>query len=531
MFYEESKINNLLNCQQCKKKYDEPRMLPCGYTICNACAHIIDCKFLYNPNKRFKCNLCTKEHLMQSKEFPINLVILKLMDEKPSEIYRSEIVENLKANIEDISIMANQLKHDFKNGSDRIKEHCSELRRKVQLVTEQTMFNIDKFSNEFISFIDKYEKERLISYEARIKLTTNDLNTTITSVNQFVNQHSEYIRKSKINDKEVEQANQTALNHIDKLKKETKDAESFIFHNKLLQFNINLNDYGSDLLGKFNLSLIDNTINFEKLNKFKIKTLSIDFSKFKAKNIEILNNENYLMTYSDHSDSSNIALVNRSKSTLVVDKSLENRLIDSFSRRIWSRKDLIIRKSKSYIAIQSLTNCFLGIYDYKLNLIASKSINHLMIGATESCIYFKNSDDYKNQLSSFNWNLNIEQKVGKFQVTFKEAPFYLSESVKQLSLRQNKYVWLDNRQLNILNESDGKLVSSTEINTPLSFEIDSKDCVIVNTGKSLCYFDINGQFLKEIKLDYVKQVQLCLTLDYETDELNFFDRTNLTVFY
>ncbi len=35
MFYEEAMINNELNCIKCKQRLDEPRMLPCGETICD----------------------------------------------------------------------------------------------------------------------------------------------------------------------------------------------------------------------------------------------------------------------------------------------------------------------------------------------------------------------------------------------------------------------------------------------------------------------------------------------------------------
>ncbi len=37
MFYQEASIVHLLNCQNCKLKYDEPRLMPCGKTVCNRC--------------------------------------------------------------------------------------------------------------------------------------------------------------------------------------------------------------------------------------------------------------------------------------------------------------------------------------------------------------------------------------------------------------------------------------------------------------------------------------------------------------
>ena len=41
MFYEEKQIYDITKCNQCKEILDEPRILPCGFTICSSCVDLI----------------------------------------------------------------------------------------------------------------------------------------------------------------------------------------------------------------------------------------------------------------------------------------------------------------------------------------------------------------------------------------------------------------------------------------------------------------------------------------------------------
>ena len=69
MFYEEQQIDEMLKCGHCKLKFDDPRMLPCGQTICNSCLETILAS-VKKENNCFKCPLCKEIH--KSGEFPVN---------------------------------------------------------------------------------------------------------------------------------------------------------------------------------------------------------------------------------------------------------------------------------------------------------------------------------------------------------------------------------------------------------------------------------------------------------------------------
>ena len=61
--YDTSKLQNeILRCDECKESfdsYDQPRILPCGETICSTCLLKIEKRAM---SKRFKCSLCLADH-------------------------------------------------------------------------------------------------------------------------------------------------------------------------------------------------------------------------------------------------------------------------------------------------------------------------------------------------------------------------------------------------------------------------------------------------------------------------------------
>ena len=69
MFYEEAKIDEILKCGQCKRKLDEPRIIPCGKAVCNACFETI-LKSTNEKDNTFDCILCKATH--KNAEFPVS---------------------------------------------------------------------------------------------------------------------------------------------------------------------------------------------------------------------------------------------------------------------------------------------------------------------------------------------------------------------------------------------------------------------------------------------------------------------------
>ena len=98
MFYEETKVNENLTCQNCHIRFDEKaRFLPCGYSICSKCTQSIQIN-----QHRFQCILCDKMHFIDDDGLPINKLISDLLKLCPVEVSRGEKVQNLKDVIKEI---------------------------------------------------------------------------------------------------------------------------------------------------------------------------------------------------------------------------------------------------------------------------------------------------------------------------------------------------------------------------------------------------------------------------------------------
>ncbi len=139
MFYEQTKIDAFFWCGKCNEKFDEPRNLPCGKTVCNSCIQTL-VKTTDKKDNSFKCSMCQGAH--KNAEFPVSELIKRLMETMPTEVFRSDLVEKFKANLNEIESRKTELEGILLNGVDRVKEHCIELRLDVDLATETAIEEI-----------------------------------------------------------------------------------------------------------------------------------------------------------------------------------------------------------------------------------------------------------------------------------------------------------------------------------------------------------------------------------------------------
>ena len=222
MFYQESKISQLLKCQNCNQKYDEPRLLPCGKTLCNSCI-----KSLTSQSTAFKC-LCSKIH--QASEFPINESIKLLMLEQPNEVYRNEQVELLKSNMNTIEFELDDLKYHMDNGANQIIEHCFQLRNQISLKTNNDAFKIISGMKNFTEIlsdkINAYETECLLNFTSDSNEYRRNFNENYAKINKFLIEQKQYLSKFKIDNDEIETAIKTSEEFKSKLLKEKSNNSS-----------------------------------------------------------------------------------------------------------------------------------------------------------------------------------------------------------------------------------------------------------------------------------------------------------------
>ena len=215
MFFEEAEIDEILKCEKCTQKFDEPRNLPCGKIVCNSC---LDTALMSidEKNNSFMCPLCQADH--KNGEFPVSELIKKLLGKSSAEVYRGDLVEKFKSNLKEIEAQKIKIEYILKNSVDMIKEHCIELRCDVDLATEMLIRDIQKQRDVMIQQIDDYEAKTIELLQTdnkdnclKMRFWNWTFEKKILELGEFSKKWRSYLKKVKIDDEEVANTNELAV--------------------------------------------------------------------------------------------------------------------------------------------------------------------------------------------------------------------------------------------------------------------------------------------------------------------------------
>ena len=183
--FEESYIRNLLKCNQCSNnftEYDQPKQLQCGKIVCNTCEFKIEKNA---SNKKFKCEICLKYHIIPDEGLSINELAFNLIHSRPKQMSRDERYETLKKNLNKLDLSSGELKFNLENGNDTVKKYCNEQKRRVQLAFEPKMKELNDLNEAFIKDIDDFEENcNVQSQKVDIKIKKK-IEKLINEVNNF----------------------------------------------------------------------------------------------------------------------------------------------------------------------------------------------------------------------------------------------------------------------------------------------------------------------------------------------------------
>jgi hypothetical protein len=246
MFFKESIVKNLLKCQRCKSDLDEyesePKILPCGKTICFNCNLTIinKKKFSY-----FKCDLCLNDHSIPENGFSSNEFVLNLIKLQPTEVYRSQLCEKLKQNLVQMENLSNEYKYKMKNIEYFTRDHCDEQRRLIQLNKELEEEKIDQHfikskkvndSLIFESFIDQIDDYEFELNNRKLKLTESD-EMILDKVNTFILDNQTYLSEYQIDESTISQSYKDSIDFLSSLNTKLQNYKTNIFNNRLIKYN------------------------------------------------------------------------------------------------------------------------------------------------------------------------------------------------------------------------------------------------------------------------------------------------------
>ena len=242
MFFEETNVSDLLKCSKCRNKINEPRILPCGFTICSQCHFSIDAK-----NNQFKCIVCNDLHIMPERGFPLNLLALAILNLRPVEVYRGQIAAKLKHSLDSLNRKIEILNIVAYHEKEQVEKCYSDLREQTSSVLEETVEQIKDFSEQLTSEIDNFEKNNLLALRSNQKSKLEFLNMC-TKLEQFHSNWSEYLKKVAVDDEEISNANNQAAKLIEQAEDAELSLDSLIFSDKQLKFNENPNKLNEPLV-------------------------------------------------------------------------------------------------------------------------------------------------------------------------------------------------------------------------------------------------------------------------------------------
>ncbi len=232
MFYEERQIHNLLKCPNCKGNLDDARLLPCcEETICHNCLENYILDKTKNTN-RYKCIVCKNvSELPEHRHFPHNKFISKIASEHPKEVYRSELVENLKIYIRNFENNKQSMYKFVDDGVTLLKDHCDNIKNEVNKTSQAMITNIQACCEEYMHRIHKYEIETTIKLE-QIKEVA--INKSIKASDEFNKRWTEYLNNSMISTSEIQTALQQGEDLDFRLQKESNSMKSLLFDGVLI---------------------------------------------------------------------------------------------------------------------------------------------------------------------------------------------------------------------------------------------------------------------------------------------------------
>jgi hypothetical protein len=337
MFYEEEQIRNVLNCEKCNNRLDEPKILPCGSTVCVQCISAL--KII---NHKFECTMCEKSHSVPLDGFPTSKVIQNLLTVKPNEIPRTDSVRQLQTTLNEIQQKINQFAVGLESGIERIKEYSLNLRNEVLNCTKLKVQRIYEINDLFMREINQYEKECIEAFEKN-KEDKEYFNRIIKETNIFQNDWNLQLKHFEISDSTFTQANQSGIKLMQMLDIEKLRLDDFVFDGNRLKFERNNSKITSNILGQFVSDRI--SINSSILNYQQIRDLmrSCSFSRLQRWKMIYRGSADGFSAQAFHSK------CDGKRNTLTIIKSTSSNIFGGFAEEDWSGSQVYKNDPNSFI--------------------------------------------------------------------------------------------------------------------------------------------------------------------------------------
>jgi hypothetical protein len=537
MFYQADKIDTILICKICENKMVDPRLLPCGRSVCHRCVDVL----ADTEKKRLKCQNCGKIHEIPDEGFPQIIALQKLLEFEAKEVVHPNLKEEFKKFLDILNATKQTIESTLECGDAKIRDHCDKVRNDMQLAIEQAHAKLDEFHKDFMHEIDNHEKECQAKLKT-IRQNKVDIDKALNESNELLSKSNRLLKQFNIDQTELatqfERA-QSLLNNLETIKDKL---QMEMFNESLLKFE-KQKSFDSNMIGKIVKQNIELYFleNIEKMRELDLhsKTKGTHFCRL----LQPFKSNSFLFLYS-RKNILNLVCLDRDGNTLFEKKVLiKNKEIEKFIKLYLasSKNNKIIYICTGENHLKQKNEFFnLRSFDENFNLLAEINLDEEPIdfGVNGENLFLLNKNEKCCTISMYNHNLEMIQTLGQEDSLL---PFFCSTDTN-IFLVSNQYfiineplidetdddedVFLEyHNSATIINRSNGLVESSFVIKTYEHFDQLQLylDKFLIEFNNETCLlqcYNLKGDLLQKITLDKklkrsyfsVKNKELCFVL-------------------
>lgn len=504
MFYEASQIDTLIICKICDQKLDDPRLLPCGKSVCYKCIQTMT----VNDSTKLlvKCPHCAKTHEVPKDGFAPNLEIGEIINLKSNQIIKSEIFDELKHVSDLIQEKAEKIKDDLLSGKTQINDRCDKIRHEIKLAIDEAHLFLDKTYEKFTEKIDNYQKECHQNYE-KICQNKEKFENFLYEANTFKSKIDTTLKQLQINDMVIK----SGLREANKLLKDLGEVEDKIklkFFNKVsLNFHKSVKTLKTSMIGRLKNEHIQMSYfkNSEKINELDL-TQQMNHSKPYP----------YTMVYpfGTHRGLASFLIVRNFHDKTILFSSIDHKgnilvehTLSLHNRLVFIRVTPLINNNFFCVCTIEeqplIQNRFVRIqsFDKDLKLISKKylDLSVRFISANNEYLFIGhvNSNGYIS-LGMYSSNFEALKVYGQGN---ENLPFYLPSSILRLLIGKKCFIineqLKDNKRqckITVLRQKNGTVKSTFQVKSFDSWELYLEEFILLfnyNCKKIACY-NLNG---------------------------------------
>jgi hypothetical protein len=513
MFYQAEKIDSILICTICDNKMVDPRLLPCGKSVCHRCVDFL----ADTDKKKIKCQNCAKTHEIPVGGFYINQLAQEMLECEANEVLQSNHIEEFKKFLGILNATKQSIESTMECGDAKIRDHCDKVRNDMQLAIEQAHAKLDEFHKDFMHEIDNHEKECQAKFKF-IKQNKVDIDKALNDSNELLSKSNHLLQQFKIDQTELARLFKSARSLQTKLEQIKDGIHREMFNESLLKFekqkSLDSNVIGKIVKQNIELYFLENIQKIRELDYF----ISLTESTLYFPYLQPFKSNSFLCLYTEKNGLNLLCLDRDGKIFFEKKDLIKNKNKEEFIFCISSKHNKIhyifteerhLKQKKTFFNLRSFDENFNLLAEIKLDK-EKEPFDHDVNGEN---LFLLNKNEKCCTISMYNHNLEIVQKFGQENSIL---PFYFPREYDHFFV-SNKYFIINERiidedeydaeynySVSIINRSNGLVESSFVIHEDFYHMRLYLDKFLITFNKWTCFlkcYNFKGDLLHKITLD------------------------------